>query len=154
MTAAPGLSSAPPIAGIIARAREQGRDALSEPEAKSVLEAFGIATPRRVVIRDADHHPHLGDLRPPYVVKVVSPTILHKSDVGGVTVGLPDAAAVISAIATMRNRITAAGHIAEAWLVEEMAPARRGGRRRRPARCALRPRADVRPWWRARGTAS
>jgi acyl-CoA synthetase (NDP forming) len=111
---------------IIAHARSEGRGALDEAAGKSLLEAFGIRVPRRQVVArpdfDADE---LQNLTPPYAVKVISRAILHKSDVGGVTLHVPDAAGVAHAIADMTKKILIAGKSAEGWLVEEMIPSGR-----------------------------
>jgi acetyl-CoA synthetase (ADP-forming) len=101
-----------------------GRTALSEDDAKQVLASFGLRVPRRVVVPFAQP---VGDsldaLTLPFVLKVVAPSILHKTDVGGVRLGLHDALEAQSAIDEMSARLTAAGHAIEGWLVEEMAPA-------------------------------
>jgi hypothetical protein len=47
-------------------------------------------------------------LTPPYAVKLVSPTITHKSDLGGVVLGLPDVEAATEAAQAIRERIRAA----------------------------------------------
>jgi len=55
-----------------------------------------------------------------FVLKILSSTITHKSDVGGVAVGL-DAATVGDALDRMREAVTAkAGHAPEAFIVQEM----------------------------------
>jgi len=108
---------------LIARARAAGRKALDEASAKSLLAAFGIRTPRSVVITDgAAALEATTGLTPPFAVKVVSPDILHKSDVGGVALGLPDGAAVAAAIAAMAAKPQIAAVRVEGWLVEEMIP--------------------------------
>jgi acetate---CoA ligase (ADP-forming) len=57
---------------------------LDEEEAKRCLETYGIRTPRRLFIEaDAPCPGHI-DLSFPVVVKIVSPDILHKTEVGGV----------------------------------------------------------------------
>ena len=65
----------------------------------------------------------LGGLAPPYVVKVISPDILHKSDAGGVKIGLQSAAEVAQAIRTMMGQPVISESRIEGFLVEEMAPA-------------------------------
>jgi len=55
----------------------------------------------------------------PVVLKAVAPGLIHKSDVGGVAVGLRDAAAVEAAAATMVDRIRDAGHRLEGLLVQK-----------------------------------
>jgi acetate---CoA ligase (ADP-forming) subunit beta len=107
----------------LARASDQGRQALTEPESKRVLAAFGLGVPRSHVLRDGDAvGPALAELRAPFVVKVVSPDALHKTEMGGVRVNLADQASVEAAAGEMRSRCIAAGARLDGWLVEEMAP--------------------------------
>ena len=82
-------------AEIIERARKQGRSLLTEVEAKELLGAAGIpvietrlATSKDEAIATADK------LGYPVALKVVSPQITHKSDAGGVKLGLESAEAV------------------------------------------------------------
>ena len=110
----------------VARARAliaaaAGREALTEDAAKDVLACFGLHVPRRVVVPFGTAvAAAAAGLRPPYVLKVVAASILHKSDVGGVQVGLADAAAAQAAVDRMAARLS--GHAIEGWLLEEMAP--------------------------------
>ena len=99
-----------------------GRLALSEDDAKQVLACFGLRVPRRVVVGYGHAvGSKLEGLEGPFVLKVVAPSILHKSDVGGVRLGLRDSAAVAEAINEMARRLS--GHLVDGWLVEEMAQA-------------------------------
>lgn len=109
---------------LINRARREGRTALDEQSGKALLSAYGIAVPRSVMVGGADEvNEALVQLNPPYVVKVVSPDILHKSDAGGVKVRLQSATEVQQAIkAMMRQPVIAESRI-DGFLVEEMAPA-------------------------------
>lgn len=108
---------------LIQRAQREGRTALDERSGKALLAAYGIAVPRGVVVSGAgDVGASLDGLKPPYVVKVVSPDILHKSDVGGVRVGLQSADDVSNAIATMMQQPVIANSRIDGFLVEEMAP--------------------------------
>lgn len=98
-----------------------GRFALTEDDAKRVLACFGITVPHRVVVPfGARVAEALAGLAPPFALKVISQAILHKSDVGGVRLGLRHPEEVETAIAEMAARL--AGHPVEGWLVEEMAP--------------------------------
>lgn len=113
-------------AEIISRARAEGRSALDEASGKALLSRFGIRTPRSIVVRSAkEGAERAGSLTAPFVVKVVSPDILHKSDAGGVTLHLADGAAVEAAILTMAAKPKIAAATVEGWLVEEMIPAGR-----------------------------
>lgn len=95
-----------------------GRRALTEPEAKAVLERAGLRTPRRCFIDLQTAAPERLPFDGPYVVKAVSPALLHKSEAGGVVLNLEDAVAVGAAMDRMRGLPELAG-----WLVEEMVPA-------------------------------
>jgi acetate---CoA ligase (ADP-forming) len=55
----------------------------------------------------------------PVVVKAIAPGLLHKSDVGGVALGLSDAAAVRAAVDTMRTKLRVAGHTLDGLLVQK-----------------------------------
>ncbi len=60
-----------------------------EPDAKTILKLSGIAVPEFRVARDsAEARAAAAELGYPLAAKIVSPMILHKSDVGGVVVGI------------------------------------------------------------------
>ena len=108
---------------IIAAARAEGRSALSEAAAKALLAQLGVAVPRSLVARDAEEAGRQArDLSGRLVVKVVSPDILHKSDVGGVRVGLDGPQAVAKAVLEMAALPGIAGKRIDGWLIEEMGP--------------------------------
>lgn len=108
---------------IIRQARAAGRTALDEAAGKALLSRFGIRTPRSFLARDARQAADwAGRETGPFVAKVVSPDILHKSDAGGVALHLADAAAVAAAIETMARQPAIAAARVEGWLVEEMIP--------------------------------
>lgn len=74
---------------IIEAARKDGRTILSEIEAKQLLEQAGVpVSPARLATTKADAVKMANDLGYPIVLKIVSPQITHKSDVGGVALGL------------------------------------------------------------------
>jgi succinyl-CoA synthetase beta subunit len=107
----------------IRAARAAGRSSLDELAGKRLLSGFGIAVPRSVVIAPGEPAgPKLAGLEAPFVVKVMSPDILHKSDAGGVRVRLRDAAEVDAAIRAMQANPAIAKARLDGFLVEEMAP--------------------------------
>jgi acyl-CoA synthetase (NDP forming) len=66
-----------------------GVASLNESESKAVLRAFGIPTAREVLLApQADAAAAAAGLAPPYAVKVVSRDIPHKTEVGGVRLGV------------------------------------------------------------------
>ena len=73
-------------AGIIESARAQGRLALLEPEARDLLSANGLPTPRHQLVSAVDQLEHLpAELAEvPLAMKLVSADIVHKSEAGGV----------------------------------------------------------------------
>jgi acetyltransferase len=93
---------------VIAQARSDGRTRLSEIEAKALLAAFRIpVVPTRLAATAADIASAAAGLEPPLVVKIVSPDISHKSDFGGVALGLSDAKAATAAAMAMGERLSA-----------------------------------------------
>jgi acyl-CoA synthetase (NDP forming) len=109
---------------LIDAARSANRTSLDEKSGKALLAHFGVSVPRSVVVQP--HEPlgsALADLKPPFVVKVMSPQILHKSDVGGVRVRLQSVADVELAICGMLESPAIGGKPIDGFLVEEMAPA-------------------------------
>jgi acetyltransferase len=79
----------------LAAARAAGRATLADAEARGVMEAYGFATPQSVLARDSYEAAQAADaMGYPVVLKIASPDILHKTDVGGVRAGLRDAGQV------------------------------------------------------------
>jgi len=109
--------------GLLAEARKQGRAALDEQAGKQLLAAYGIAVPRSLVVPGvADVDAAFEQLKAPLVIKVMSPDILHKSDAGGVKVGIGSAAEAAAAISEMMaNPVIGASRV-DGFLLEEMAP--------------------------------
>lgn len=108
----------------IQQAKSQGRGSLDEAAGKALLAQFGVAVPKTVVVASAaEVASAVAGMTFPVVVKVVSPDILHKSDAGGVRVGLASAAEVSEAITAMAELPKIKPARIEGWLVEEMAPA-------------------------------
>lgn len=95
-------------------ARRAGRELLDELEAKALLSAYGIpVVPTRFAPTTRAVSEACRELASPYVVKIISPQVTHKSDVGGVILNLPDAEAAAAAAAGMVRRIAAAQPAAE-----------------------------------------
>ena len=89
----------------ITQARMSKRGSLDELSGKRLLAQFGVAVPASIMVRANESlGAQLGGLKPPFVVKVMSPEILHKSDVGGVRVGLGNVAEVEAAIRSMLEK--------------------------------------------------
>ena len=77
------------VAEILSSMRENGRRELLEHESKKVLAAWEIPTTRVELARDAaEAVKAVRELKYPVVMKISSSNIIHKSDAGGVEVGL------------------------------------------------------------------
>ena len=106
-----------------AAARQRASHAVDELTAKALIGSFGIDTPRALQLGGAgDIAAAFAQLSPPLVLKLMSPDVLHKSDVGGVRLNLRDVDAVRDAMQAMRERAGVAGLRIEGFLLEEMAP--------------------------------
>lgn len=76
---------------VIDRIMLEGRTTLGEQDARELLEAYGIRVPRSILAKTLDEACKAAEqVGFPVVMKISSPDILHKSDVGGVRVGLKD----------------------------------------------------------------
>jgi len=92
--------------GLLQPARLARREWLSEVEAKAVLEACGIPVVRTQVAPDPPSAGRIAAaLGLPVALKILSPDITHKTDVGGVALGLVGAAAVEAAAQAMRQTV-------------------------------------------------
>ncbi|MFD4605755.1 acetate--CoA ligase family protein [Streptomyces sp. NPDC058464] len=88
-----------------------------EHRAKQLLDRLGIATPSRRACEDrAAAHAALTELGAPVAVKILDATVLHKTEIGGVHLGVRTPADLDTAL----DRLDAVG--ARRYLVEAMAP--------------------------------
>jgi len=77
---------------ILDQAKAARREALTAPEARGVCEAYGITIPKEGVATSAEEAVKLASgIGFPVVMKIVSPQILHKTEAGGVIVGVKSA---------------------------------------------------------------
>ena len=91
---------------IIQNVREQGRVLLTELESKQLLSLYGIPTVETRAATSEDEAVALAsELGFPVVLKVLSQTITHKTDVGGVQLNLQDEAAVRSAFRAIESSV-------------------------------------------------
>jgi acyl-CoA synthetase (NDP forming) len=111
------------VADLLAGVRAAGRDAIGDAEAQTILKAYGITTPQSTVAATPDEAvAYCEQIGYPVVMKIASPDILHKSDVGGIIVGVRNADQARSAFDTLIER--AREHVPEAEIwgaqVQEM----------------------------------
>ncbi len=110
-----GKRALPKVQSIIATARQAGRSALLEHEAKQVLTAHGAFVSDQLLTKTAaEAIKAAAAIEGPVVMKIVSPDILHKSDAGGVILNLNSDAEVKKAfteIMTNAQRFNASADI-------------------------------------------
>jgi len=110
---------------VIAAARADGRNSLTEIEAKKVFELYGMPTTKIGLAKTEEEAVKLSkEIGYPIVMKIVSPDILHKSDAGGVKVNIKTEAEAREAYNTILKNAKA--YKADANIhgiaVQEMAP--------------------------------
>ncbi len=94
------------VENIIDRHLRQGVPDIGEAESKEILEAYGFVTPKGSIATTAEQAANIAEqLGYPVVLKIWSPDILHKSDVGGVKIGLNSEQEVKDAFDLMMYRI-------------------------------------------------
>ena len=87
---------------VLDEAKAAARGALTAPEAKRLCEAYGIRIPQEAVAGSAAEAAQIATrLGYPVVMKIVSPQILHKTEAGGVVVGVKSAQAAQQAFDTI-----------------------------------------------------
>ena len=87
---------------ILQQVKAEGRTALTAPEGKIVCDAYGISVPKEGVATSAAQAATLArKIGFPVVMKIVSPDILHKTEAGGVIVGVKTPAEAQKAYATI-----------------------------------------------------
>jgi len=83
------------VKAVFARVRAEGRVTMGDAEARDVLEAYGIPLPKSAVAATADEAVAFAEsIGYPVVMKIASPDILHKSDIGGIKLNITSASEV------------------------------------------------------------
>src|SRR6185437_14189757 len=87
---------------VLDKAKAEGRTALTAPEGKLVCDAYGITVPKEGLAGSAQDAAKLAQgMGFPVVMKIVSPDILHKTEAGGVVVGVKSGAEAEAAYETI-----------------------------------------------------
>jgi acyl-CoA synthetase (NDP forming) len=86
------MSDKTAVRNVLDAVKASGRTALTAPEAKLVCDAYQIPVPQEGIAKTADEAAELASgMGFPVVMKIVSPDILHKTEAGGVVVGVDSA---------------------------------------------------------------
>lgn len=110
---------------VLERVRSEGRVSIGDFEARTILEAYGLKIPQSEIADTPEAAIEIASrIGYPVVLKIASPDILHKTDVGGVKVGLRNAEEVQDAFELMVYRAQRYVPEARLWgcLVQEMVP--------------------------------
>jgi acetyltransferase len=113
------------VRALFKKVRDAGRVELGEIEARDVIEAYGMRLPQSRLARTPEEAAaHASEIGFPVVMKISSPDILHKSDMGGVKVGVADAATARDTFELIEYRARKYSRDATIWgvLVQEMVP--------------------------------
>lgn len=114
------------VAATLDRVRSEGRVTIGDAEAREILVAYGLPIPEAILADSAEAAVEAAaDMGYPVVLKVASPDILHKTDVGGVKVDLENATDVRDAFDLITYRAQRYLPEARLWgcLVQKMVPA-------------------------------
>ncbi|HSQ21730.1 MAG TPA: acetate--CoA ligase family protein, partial [Coriobacteriia bacterium] len=104
------------VTDAIAHAREAGRTFITEASAQRVAEAYGIPVPASGLAGEAAAARELAArIGYPVVMKVASPDILHKSDIGGIVLDIEDEAGLDAAYETIMGRVALRMPDARVW---------------------------------------
>lgn len=83
------------VRNVLDKVRADGRATAGDAEARDVLEAYGIPLPKTALATNADEAVTFAEeIGYPVVMKIASPDILHKTDIGGVKLNLTSASEV------------------------------------------------------------
>ncbi|MDE3087966.1 MAG: acetate--CoA ligase family protein [Chloroflexota bacterium] len=114
------------IRATIDAVRADHRTALVESEARAIAQAIGLRVPQTELARNADEAIAVAQrIGYPVVLKIASPDILHKSDIGGVKVGIANDADARDAFDLITYRAQRFMPDAQIWgvTVQQMIPA-------------------------------
>jgi acetyltransferase len=110
---------------VLERAKKDGRYAIGDSEAWNILKAYGLSIPKSILAKTPQEAIEVAaEIGYPVVLKIASPDILHKTDVGGVKVGLETPDQLRDAFDLMIYRTERFLPDAHIWgcQVQEMAP--------------------------------
>jgi len=113
------------VAEAFATVRAEGRLKVGDAEARQIMQAYGIAIPQSELASDADQAVDIAErIGYPVVMKIASPDILHKTDIGGVKLNLLSASDVRDAFDLLMYRTNRYMPQAEVWgaMVQQMVP--------------------------------
>ena len=110
-------------AAVIAGALAGRQDWLEQADVTRLLSCYGIPQPESQVVDTAEGAGKAAaQFGGKVALKAIAPTLLHKTDAGGVELSLEGAAATTAAAEQMARRVGEAGHAPSGFLVQQMVP--------------------------------
>jgi len=107
------------VRATFARVREDGRNTLGDAEARNIAEAYGLRVPKSKLATTPEEAVQFAEeIGYPVVMKIASPDILHKSDIGGIKVGVTGAGNVRDAFDLLVYRAQRFMPDAQIWGVQ------------------------------------
>jgi acetyl coenzyme A synthetase (ADP forming)-like protein len=95
------------VSQVLDKVHSEGRATAGDSEAKDVLAAYGVPLPKSVLAKNSDEAVAAAEtIGYPVVMKIASPDILHKTDIGGVKLNLASASDVRDAFDLIVYRTT------------------------------------------------
>jgi acetyl coenzyme A synthetase (ADP forming)-like protein len=123
MLAIPEASRPTEAAAIIAQALSAGEGWLSPADVHALLDCYGLPLlPTRVVATPDEAARAATELNGPVALKAYAPGLVHKTDAGGVRLGVEGGEAVRSAALEIERMVAAHGHRLRGLVVQPMAP--------------------------------
>ena len=111
-------------AAVISAALARRWQWLAPADVSRLLDCYGLAMPAEEVAPDPAAAGEAAErIGAAVALKAVAPSVLHKTDMGAVRLGLRGAADVTAAAQDMEERLQEAGHDVKGFLVQQMAPA-------------------------------
>jgi acetyl coenzyme A synthetase (ADP forming)-like protein len=108
---------------LVATSLARGGGWLHPGEVAALLECYGLPLlPQRIVATPQEAGEAAVELGCPVALKAVAPGLVHKTEVGGVVLGLTGREAVVEAAERMLSRLSQAGYQASGLLVQAMSP--------------------------------
>ena len=110
-------------ASVIAQSLAEGPDWLSPESVATLLDCYGVPLADQKIVRSEEEVGHAVDaMGGPVALKAVAPSLIHKTEAGGVRLGVTGTEEAVRVAADMAEGVRAAGHELEAFLVQRMVP--------------------------------
>ncbi|MCL4477944.1 MAG: acetate--CoA ligase family protein [Deltaproteobacteria bacterium] len=111
------------VKGLLQTVQSSGRSSLVDVEAREIVEAYGFKTPKSGLARTSQEARAFAEsIGYPVVMKIASPDVLHKTDVGGVVIGIQNVSELETAFQSITGNVKKFMPDAKIWgvVVQQM----------------------------------